>query len=338
MRLYGAIDLHSNNNVTVLMDEKDKVVYQKRLANDLPLIVEQLSPYASSIEGIVVESTYNWYWLVDGLMEKGHRVHLANTAAIQQYEGLKYSDDDSDARWLAHLFRLGVLPEGYVYPKEQRAVRDLLRKRSQLVRQKTANILSIENLYSRNTGHSISANRIKQLSSETVDAGFANADLALAIKANLNVMRSLEDEIAILERVVKQRIKLKPAYRYLLTVSGIGQILALTIMLGTGEISRFAKVGNFASYCRCVGSEKLSNGKRKGSGNTKNGNKYLSWAFVEAANFAIRFEPLIARYYQRKKAKSHKVVAIKAVAHKLARACYYVMRDAVPFDVNRAFA
>jgi transposase len=330
MRLYGAIDLHSNNNVTVLMDEKDKVVYQKRLANDLPLIVEQLSPYASSIEGIVVESTYNWYWLVDGLMEKGHRVHLANIAAIQQYEGLKYSDDDSDARWLAHLFRLGVLPEGYVYPKEQRAVRDFLRKRSQLIRQKTANILSIENLYSRNTGHSISANRIKQLSSETVDAGFANADLALAIKANLNVMRSLEGEIAILERVVKQRIKLKPAYRYLLTVSGIGQILALTIMLETGEISRFAKVGNFASYCRCVGSEELSNGKRKGSGNTKNGNKYLSWAFVEAANFAIRFEPLIARYYQRKKAKSHKVVAIKAVAHKLSRACYHVMRDEVP--------
>jgi transposase len=151
-------------------------------------------------------------------------------------------------------------------------------------------------------------------------------------------MRSLETEIAVLERVVKGRVKLKPAYRYLLTVSGIGQILALTIMLETGDIRRFGKVGNFASYCRCVGSEKLSNGKRKGSGNTKNGNKYLSWAFVEAANFAIRFEPLIARYYQRKTAKSHKVVALKAVAHKLARACYHVMRDEVPFDVDRAFA
>ena len=170
MKLYGAIDLHSNNNVTVLIDEQDKVVYQKRLANDLPLIVEQLLPYASSLEGIVVESTYNWYWLVDGLMENEHRVHLANTAAIQQYEGLKYTDDDSDARWLAHLFRLGVLPEGYIYPKEQRPVRDLLRKRSQLVHQKTAHLLSIENLYSRNTGQSMSANRIKQLSSEKVDA------------------------------------------------------------------------------------------------------------------------------------------------------------------------
>src|SRR5438876_12124020 len=104
--------------------------------------------------------------LVDGLMEKDHRVHLANTAAIQQYEGLKYTDDDSDARWLAHMLRLGVLPEGYIYPKEQRAVRDLLRKRSQLVRQKTANLLSIQNLYSRNTGWSLSANRIKKLTSE----------------------------------------------------------------------------------------------------------------------------------------------------------------------------
>jgi transposase len=233
---------------------------------------------------------------------------------------------------------LGVLPEGYIYPKEERAVRDLLRKRCQLVRQKTANFLSIQNLYSRHTGQSISANRIKQLTSEKVDALFTSSDLALAVKANLTVMRSLETEIAVLERVVRERVKLKPAYRYLLTVSGIGQILALTILLETGDIRRFPKVGNFASYCRCVGSEKLSNGKRKGIGNTKNGNKYLSWAFVEAANFAIRFEPLIARYYERKKAKTHRVVAIKAVAHKLARACYYVMRDEVPFDVNRAFA
>ena len=98
MKLYGAIDLHSNNNVTVLIDEQDQVVYQKRLPNELGLITEQLSGYRDRLQGIVVESTYNWYWLVDGLMEHGHRVHLANTAAIQQYEGLKYTDDTSDAR------------------------------------------------------------------------------------------------------------------------------------------------------------------------------------------------------------------------------------------------
>jgi transposase len=338
MKLYGAVDLHSTNNVTVLIDEQDTVVYQKRLANDLMLIVAQLSPYQSALEGIVVESTYNWYWLVDGLMERGHQVHLANTAAIQQYEGLKYTNDQSDARWLAHLLRLGVLPEGYIYPPKERAVRDLLRKRSQLVRQKTANILSIENLFSRSTGSSLTANRIKQLSTEEIERLFKSADVGLAVKANLSVMRCLETEIATLERVVKERVKLKPAFRYLLSVSGIGQILALTIMLETGDIRRFPTVGDFASYCRCVGSEKLSNGKKKGSGNTKNGNKYLAWAFVEAANFAVRFEPLVQRFYQRKKAKTNAVVATKAVGHKLARACYFIMRDEVPFDVRRAFA
>jgi transposase len=90
MKLYGAIDLHSTNNVMVVIDEQDQVVYQKRLPNDLPLIAQQLSAYQASLEGIVVESTYHWYWLVDGLMERGHRVDLANTAAIQQYNGLKY--------------------------------------------------------------------------------------------------------------------------------------------------------------------------------------------------------------------------------------------------------
>jgi len=147
MKLYGAIDLHSDNNVLVLIDEKDEVVYRKRLPNDLRLILEQLSAYQSRVEGIVVESTYNWYWLVDGLMEQGYKVHLANTAAIQQYNGLKYTDDDSDARWLAHLLRLGVLPEGYIYPRAERPVRDLLRKRSQLVRHRTTNLLSIQNLF-----------------------------------------------------------------------------------------------------------------------------------------------------------------------------------------------
>ena len=141
MPLYGGIDLHANNSVVVLLNEQDEVIYRKRLANNLPVILEQLAPYHAELKGLVVESTYNWYWLVDGLMEAEYRVHLANPAAMQQYNGLKYTDDHSDARWLAHLLRLGVLPEGYIYPKAERAVRDLLRKRTHLVRQHTANVL-----------------------------------------------------------------------------------------------------------------------------------------------------------------------------------------------------
>src|SRR5438093_5480624 len=337
MPLYGGIDLHANNSVVVLLNEQDQRIYHKRLPNDLVTIVEQLAPHHADIEGLVVESTYNWYWLVDGFMDAGYRLHLANTAAIQQYEGLKYTDDHSDARWLAHLLRLGVLPQGYIYPKAERPVRDLLRKRSQLVRQRTTNLLSIQNLVTRNTGSSLSANQIKGLDVQQVDELLPNGDLALAVKANLSVMCCADEQTEILERTVRDRIKLRPEFSFLKTVPGIGQILALTIMLETGDIRRFCSVGNFASYCRCVGSQKISNGKRKGKGNTKNGNKYLAWKLVEEANCAIRFNSKIKSFYQRKKAKTKGVVAIKAVAHKLCRACYYIMRNRVAFDLTKAF-
>jgi transposase len=308
------------------------------LANDEERILEALDPYQEAIHGLVVESTYNWYWLVDALMAAGYQVHLANTAAIVQYSGLKYSDDDTDAAWLAKLLRLGLLPEGTIYPKAERAVRDLLRRRLSLVHQHTANILAVQNLFSRNRGRSISANEARRLTPESVAELVADANLALAIQSTVLVMRGQQAAIQLLERQAWLQTKETPAWRALLSVSGIGRILGLTILLETGPIERFADVGHYASYCRCVGSTHVSNGKQKGKGNTKNGNKYLAWAYVEAANFAVRYNPQIKRYYQRKRAKTKGVVAIKAVAHKLARACYHMLREGSAFDVNRAFA
>jgi transposase len=179
----------------VLLDEEDRVVHEKRLPNDLGYLLLELAPYQGRVDGVVVESRFNWYWLVDGLMEAGYPVHLANTAAIQQYTGLKYTDDRSDARWLAHLLRLKLLPEGHIYPKEERAVRDLLRKRSQLVRQKVTHILSIQNLMSRNKGIRLSADKIRQLTEAKVERLLPQVDLALAVKSNLAVYRGLVEEI-----------------------------------------------------------------------------------------------------------------------------------------------
>ena len=338
MKLYGGIDLHSNNSVVALLDDEDQVVYRQRLANDAMVILSALAPYRAEIAGLVVESTYNWYWLVDALMDAGYRVHLANTAAIVQYSGLKYSDDDSDAAWLAKLLRLGLLPEGYIYPKEQRAVRDLLRRRNRLVQQHTANVLAVQNLLSRNRGHSLSANKIRRLTPEAVQELLPDANLALAVQSTLLAMRGQEAAIELLEREACAQVSGQPAYRRLLSTSGIGKVLGLTILLETGPVERFARVGNYASYSRCVGSERLSNGKRKGRGNTKSGNKYLAWAYLEAANFAVRYNPRIKRYYQRKRARTNGVVAIKTVAHKLARACYHMLREGSDFDVDRAFA
>ena len=145
--LYVGMDLHSRNTYTGIMTKEFKRVFGKRLANDLPVILNALEPFRNEIQGIVVESTYNWYWLVDGLMDAGYDcLHLANPSAIKQYEGLKHVDDKYDSFWLAHLLSLGILPEGYIYPKEERPVRDLLRKRSFLVKNSARRIFIVLNL------------------------------------------------------------------------------------------------------------------------------------------------------------------------------------------------
>jgi transposase len=337
MELYAGIDLHSNNSVVSVLDEQDRTVFAKRLPNELAAIVAALRGCPATPVGVAVESTYNWYWLVDGLQDAGFTVHLVNTAAVKQYEGLKHGGDFSDARHLAHLLRLGILPTGYIYPREQRAVRDLLRKRGQLVRQRSTQILSIGNLIARNLGGHTSGNEIKRWQPEHIDMMDLLQEQKQALKANLAVMRCLDQQIDVLERSILAQAKLREDYQALRTVSGIGQTLALTIALETGDVSRFATPGDFASYARTVDSRRESNGKKKGEGNAKCGNKHLAWAFVEAAHFAVRYDAAIKRWYQRKCASSLSVVAIKAVAHKLARACWHVMKDGKPFDVARAF-
>lgn len=336
--LYAGIDLHSNNSVLVVLDENDRMIYQKRLPNRLEEIVQALASCTGQIMGVAVESTFNWYWLVDGLQDAGYHVHLVNTAAVKQYDGLKHSGDFSDARHLAHLLRLGILPTGYIYPREARALRDLLRKRSQRVRTRTTQILSMQNLLARNPGVQAKGNEIKRWRDADIDGMTLLPEQRLAIKANLALMQCVDQQFTQLESEILRQATLRDDYRSLLTVSSIGRILALTIALESGEISRFAGPGNFASYARVVNSRRESNGKKKGEGNAKCGNKYLAWAFIEAARFAVRYDATIKRFYQKKCSKTLTVVAIKAVAHKLARACYHVMRAGQPFEAARAFA
>lgn len=337
MKKYIGIDLHSNNSVVVVTDEEDRIIYQRRLPNNLNEILTALAPHRNETVGVVVESTYNWYWLIDGLMDAGYQAHLAHPAAMKKYEGLKYSGDFADAAYLAQMLRLGLLPEGYIFPRELRATRDLARKRMQLVRCCTMQILSIENTLARETGGRMYKRQIKRMTTEGIEALGLESDVTLAMESNRVVCQALQQQIVVLEKRLEAQVKLQPGYQLVKTIPGIGQILATTIMLETGTISRFADVGNFSSYCRCVDSLHESNGKKKGSGNAKNGNKYLAWAFLEAANFALRFCPEAKRFYERKKNRTNRVVALKSVAHKLARACYYILRDQKPFEVTRCF-
>jgi len=337
MTLYCGIDLHGNNSVVAVLDEGDQTVYEKRLPNDLTTITGVLHPYQAELAGCVVESTYNGYWLVDGLMEAGYPVHLAHTGAMPQYAGLKYTNDFSDARQLAHLLRLGILPTGYIYPKEERALRDLLRRRLLLVRQKTLHHLSLQSLIARHSGQRLTANAIKALTNEQL-ATYLDAPILLGGQITHQARCWLDEAISRIERELQQRIQPRKDYQLLQSIPGVGPVLGTTIALETGTIQRFSSPGNYTSYARCVKSEKISNGKRKGQGNKKNGNKYLAWAFMEAAHYSAIWNPRIKQYYQRKKAKAHVLVAKKAVANKLARACYHMLKRGEVFDETRAFS
>jgi transposase len=337
MRWYSGIDLHSNNSLVVVIDEADRVVYRRRLPNELAKVLEALEPYRGELAGVAVESTYNWYWLVDGLQAAGYQVHLANPARMKRYDGLKRSGDDTDALQLAHLLRLGILPTGYIYPAAQRALRDLGRRRLQLVRHRTMHVLAVENVQARETGTRMTGDQVKRLSAQQVEALGFGEDVRLGLQANVAVIGALNAEIAKLERRLLQQLKPRPEYSLLGTVPGIGRILGPIILLETGSIERFAAVGNYTSYARCVDSVRLSNERKKGEGNKRNGNKYLAWAFIEAANMARRWCPQAKRFHDRKRARTNAIVATKALAHKLARACYHVLKTGEPFNMQRCF-
>jgi transposase len=336
MEVYAAIDLHASNSFLAVVDREGKRVFKRRLANDSAILLNALEPYRKGMQGIAVESTFNWYWVVDAMMEAGYTVHLANPAAIQKYKGMKHSDDKSDAVWLAEMLRLAILPEGYIYPREVRPVRDLLRKRTHLVKLRTSLINSLQNIVVRSTGVKIGAKKIKQLTNDLVSPLLEqDEDLAVTGRVSKQTIDFLTRQIKKVEKQVQGKIELKKEYTSLTTIPGVGTILSLTIILETGPITRFPAAGNYASYCRKVPTRWTSNAKSKGSGNKKNGNKYLAWAFSEASELARRFDPEIRAWFNRKVSRTSRMCAHGALGHKLARAAYYIMRDQVPFESKR---
>ena len=335
--LYGGLDLHSSNVYCGIKDREGRRVYKKRLPTDLGVILEELEPYRERLKGIAVESTYNWYWLVDGLQEAGFPTRLANPARMDQYEGLKVTDDRSDAFWLAEMLRLGILPEGYIYPKEVRPVRDMLRRRLLIVRQRTQMILSLQSMVVRMTGNSVSGTKLKQWTCQEVTDTFVDPDTQETAWTMLQLIQKQDALEKALGKSVLTKAKLCAPFNNLLTVPGIGNALGITIMLENGPMERFKTAGCYASYCRTVASRRESNGKKKGENNRKNGNKYLAWAYVEAANFAQRYDPVVQGWFQRKTRRTCRAVAVKALACKLSKAVFYILRDGVEFDREMMF-
>ena len=337
MKIMVGIDLHSNNALCGLMDESGRRLVHKKLPCDLAAILQLLKPYQQRIATIALESTFNWYWLVDGLQDHGYHIALANPAAMQPYSGMKYSDDVSDAYFLAELLRLNLLPTGHIHDRKTRPVRDLLRRRLLLVRQRTTLILSFKSLHERTLGQRVPLARVKTMSAAEAQARFTAPADQLLSGTEIELMSHLTDAITKLETHLLGVAGQWPAYQRLQELPGIGKILGLTIALETGDAKRFADAGNFARYCRCVKSLRQSNGKKKGENNRKCGNTYLAWAFVEAAHFAGRADAQCRRFYDRKKQQTNPLIATKALACKLAKAAWHVLAADVPYDAARVF-
>jgi transposase len=335
--LMAGIDLHSNNVMIGIVDQCGKRVKHQKLECDLRRIDEFLRPMKPQLKSIAVESTYNWYWLVDGLRALSYPVVLANPAAMEQYSGIKHADDKNDAYFLAELQRLDILPTGYIYDPKLRPVRDLLRRRLSLVHQRTALMVSFKSLYVRTTGQTMSLSRLKGMEVTEAVGLYEHPANQLIAKVQKEHIEQLSQSIELIEKAVLRSAHELPYYKRLNTLPGVGKILGLTITMEVGEIGRFKTAGDFASYCRAVASKRTSNEKSKGDNNRKCGNRHLGWAFVEAANFARRYDDRCRKWFDRKAARTCSVLATKALACKLAKAAWHVMSEDVDYDAQRVF-
>lgn len=334
--LYVGADLHGNNVFLSICDKDGGNVFRRRVKNNLVAVRAALDPYWDRIAALGVESTFNWYWFVDGLRELGCHVKLGNPAKMAQYSGIKITNDLTDADWLAEQLRIGVFPECYIYPKETRAVRDALRRRQLFVRRRTQVILCFGGLLERYGLKAPGARKMEKWTLEDIQAtgldGFVQLQLETllaGIRESTRLAKKIEKQVLAFTQPTKQ-------YKRATTLPGFGVALGMMVVLESGDFKRFKSAGNYASYCRAVKSERSSNGKSKGKNNAKNGNRYLAWAFVEAATFAARFDPHIHAWYERKKAKSGVPKAKKALACKLAKAMWHVM-NGKEFDVKLMF-
>lgn len=335
-KLYAGADLHGNNLYLSVCDEQGHELFSRRVKTDLEAVNKAMRPYWDRVEVMGVESTFNWYWFVDGLRAQGHAVELGNPARMQQYSGLKNTDDRSDARWLAEMARLGIFPKTHVCPEQIRAVRDALRRRQLFVRRRTQVILSFESLLARYGVKPPGSRSLLKWTRADIEATrldpFVQLQMRTLLKAAVYSDRLAEE----IESAVLETVKPSESYRRVQHIPGIGRALGMMVILESGDFGRFPNAGCYASYCRAVRSERTSNHKKKGENNRHNGNPYLAWAFIEAATFAIRFYPPIQSWHDRKKKRTNTIVAKKALAAKLAKATWHVM-NGEHFEMKKMF-
>jgi transposase len=336
---YGGIDLHAKNAQACAINREGVAVKEKKFGNDLVQAIEFFKPYYPDIE-IAIESTVNWYWLVDGLMDAGFDVKLAHPLGLKAITDAKVKTDRRDAYKLANLLRLNALPKAYVYPKEIRPFRDLLRRRSDLVIQRAKCYSSLRMQFLQYNTNTMSQSALKRFEDE--DLNIMNLPEVVKMHGSMTLKRIkvLGRQIDEIEQFLESVTIVDPRFELLTKITGIGRVLALTIYYEIGDISRFKNVRHFSSYCRLVPGIHQSSDKVKRGKGSKQGNVYLKWAFTQAAIHMLTYDKDIRAYRDRRAAKNggKNMKANAVLAHKLGMAVFYVLREGKAFKKELLFA
>ncbi len=340
MRYYSGIDLGARDCHVCTIDEDLRIVVNEKVRNELPRIVRLLEPYKETLQ-IVVESTFNWYWLIDGLQEAGYDVCLAHTLGLYMITGAKVKTDPRDAFGLAKLLKAGVIPKAYIYPKQTRPTRDLLRRRLRLVRLRATEYGNLRRLLLRQGILDATRADVRDPSEEDLEVWFKHPMIKMHAQQELDRIALYSRQIKNLETTILATVAASAPYDRLLGIAGIGKILALTILYEIGDMARFKDIDHFVSYCRLIpGVAQSSKSNRRGRG-SKQGSHYLKWAFSQAAIHAVRCYPKIRQCYDRQvnrhRGRYRKLIATNIIAHKLAQAAFHVLAHGTVYQEKLMF-
>ena len=336
-QFYCGVDLHARSMFTHVLNAKGKTVFEEDLAADPDEFLHAIKPYRKNIV-VGCECMFAWYWLADLCEDEKIPFVLGHALYMKHIHGGKAKNDRIDAGKLANMLRGGLFPMAYVYPRAKRQTRDLLRRRSLFVQQRSQLIAHIVNTNSQFNLPPLA----KKLSyagnrSDAIAERFRDPSTQLMIRSDLALIDNYDTQIAALELHLQKSAKVDDpvTYGFLKTVPGIGPILGLILLYETDTIARFPEVGNYLSYSRLVRCEQSSAGKVKGHGGKKIGNAHLKWAFSEAACLMKRCSPAVRSWCQRQEKKRGKRKAMSVLEAKIGRAVYHLWRKQQAFDVKR---
>lgn len=336
---YCGIDLHARSLYVCILDTSNETLLHKEIPANPEALCRLIEPYRTDLV-IGVECMHCWYWVADFCEDNGITFILGHALYMRAIHGGKTKNDRIDSYKIAALMRGGNFPLAYVYPRAMRATRDLLRRRTHIVRhggELKAHVVNTTSQYNLppNKVNLKTAGARKQLRST-----FDQPEVQRNIDLDMTILDCYSQELYRLERFIEQQAKQhNPLYLQVLrTVPGIGRVLALTILYEIGDIQRFASVQKFASYARLVKCKAESAGKSYGTQGNKIGNAHLKWAFSEAAVLYLKGNPKAQRYLQRLQKRMSKAKALSALAHKLGRAVYFMLKNETVFNEQRFLA